>query len=213
MPKFNPGWPTSSWQVAEATSFQCRCLWQPCNRSFSPSHPTQTFCCENCRQAAVEAERIRRRKEACDRARKKYRPTDRGRSKHAQYCREYRQRKRELAVLESLSSTPTATESGPHSSPREGDTNLPKTRRPKKSFCHRPGCSVGWNLDPRAPHKKLCSSLCDNALRAACARVERYYKSRGSIGRITPANRQQVLLAKPGSRAQLRLFESVVLRC
>ena len=69
-----------------------------------------------------------------------------------------------------------------------------------------PGCFVDWNFDLRTPHKKFCSSLCDNALRAACARVERYYKARGSIGRITSANRMNVLLAKPGSRAQLRGF-------
>jgi hypothetical protein len=55
--------------------------------------------------------------------------------------------------------------------------------------------------------------LCDNALRAACARVERYYMAQGSIGKITSANRLNVLLAKPGSRGQLRAFESVVLRC
>ena len=55
--------------------------------------------------------------------------------------------------------------------------------------------------------------MCDNALRAACARVERYYKACDSTGRITSANRMHVLLAKPGSRAQLRVFESVVLRC
>ena len=55
--------------------------------------------------------------------------------------------------------------------------------------------------------------MCDNALRAAATRVERYYLPRGYIGKIISANRMNVLLAKPGSRGQLRAFESVVLRC
>jgi len=36
--------------------------------------------------------------------------------------------------------------------------------------------------------------MCDNALRAAATRVERYYLSRGYVGRITSANRMNVLL-------------------
>lgn len=114
---------------------------------------------------------------------------------------------------EAISNTVPATEMGRLDSPREGDTKLPKSRFRKISFCKRPGCYVSWCVDPRTPHKKLCSSLCDNALRAACARVERYYMAQGSIGKITSANRLNVLLAKPGSRVQLRAFESVVLRC
>ena len=98
-------------------------------------------------------------------------------------------------------------------SPAEGYTNLPKSRRTKNSRCQRSGCFVSWDVDRRTPHKKFCSLLCDNALRAACARVERYYMAQGSIGKITSANRLNVLLAKPGSRGQLRAFESVVLRC
>jgi len=95
----------------------------------------------------------------------------------------------------------------------EGDTKPPKKRRPKKSSCRRPGCIDDSNIDLRTPHKKFCSPLCANALRAAATRVERYYKSRGCIGAMTSFNRMKVLLAKPGSRAQLRAFESVVLRC
>ena len=55
--------------------------------------------------------------------------------------------------------------------------------------------------------------MCDNALRAASTRVQRYYLSQGYVGAITPRNRMNVLLAKPGSRGQLRAFQSVVLRC
>ena len=44
-------------------------------------------------------------------------------------------------------------------------------------------------------------------------RVERYYYSLQIVGAITPGNRLKVLFAKPGSRAQLRAFESVALRC
>ncbi len=96
---------------------------------------------------------------------------------------------------------------------REGDTNLTKPRSSKESFCHRFGCLATWYSDPRTPHKKFCSPLCSNALRAAVMRVERYYHARQSVGAITARNRMQVLLARPGSRAQLRAFESVVLLC
>gem|GEM_PF-4461563 len=96
---------------------------------------------------------------------------------------------------------------------REGYTNSAKSTDDKKSSCLRPGCFVSWKIDPRTPHKKYCSLLCDNALRAAATRVERYYRLRDYIGAITPRNRMKVLLAKPGSRVQLRAFQSVVLRC
>lgn len=98
-------------------------------------------------------------------------------------------------------------------STREGDTNRTKSLDTQKSSCQRPGCSADWTIDPRTPHKKFCSSLCDNALRAAVARVDRYYKSLGYVGAITARNRMQVLLARPGSRVQLRAFQRVVLRC
>lgn len=96
---------------------------------------------------------------------------------------------------------------------REGDTNSTKDRFRKECSCWRCGCYSTWEADPRTPHKKFCSPLCVNALRAAATRVERYYQSRQIVGSITSRNRMQVLLAKPGSRAQLRAFESVVLRC
>ena len=41
--------------------------------------------------------------------------------------------------------------------------------------------TIGTSIYER-PHKKFCSPLCANALRAAATRVERYYKSRGCIG-------------------------------
>lgn len=135
-------------------------------------------------------------------------------------------RKKELAATARLARqeasvdtpTPSSSELVPSLIPiapteREGDTNRPKKRNQKKTSCTRPGCEVDWIIDPRTPHKKFCSPLCDNALRAAIARVERYYLSRGYVGAITASNSMQVLLAKPGSRVQLRAFESVVLRC
>lgn len=67
----------------------------------------------------------------------------------------------------------------------------------QKSFCHCSSSYVAWTFDPRIPHKKFCSSLCDNALRIASARVERYYKARGSIGSITAAKHMIVFLSKP----------------
>jgi hypothetical protein len=106
-----------------------------------------------------------------------------------------------------------ATVIEPLDSVRESDTKLPKSRFRKNSFCKRPGCYIAWFVDPRTPHKKFCSSMCDNALRAASTRVQRYYQSQGYVGAITPRNRMNVLLAKPGSRGQVRAFQSVVLRC
>jgi hypothetical protein len=106
-----------------------------------------------------------------------------------------------------------ATVIEPLDSVREGDTKRPKSRTRKNSFCKRPGCYIAWFVDPRAPHKKFCSSMCDNALRAASTRIQRYYLSQGYVGAITPRNRMNILLAKPGSRGQLRAFQSVVLRC
>ena len=96
---------------------------------------------------------------------------------------------------------------------REGYTNYAKSTDDKKSFCLRLGCFVSCEIDPRTPHKKYCSHLCDNALRAAVTQVERYYRSRDCIGAITSRNRMKVLLVKPGSCVQLRVFQSVVLRC
>lgn len=132
----------------------------------------------------------------------------------------YRQRKKELAAHEAVANavllvvnSVLSTEIEPLDSARESDTKLPKSRFRKNSFCKRPGCYVAWFVDPRTPHKKFCSSMCDNALRAASTRVQRYYLSQGYVGAITPRNRMNVLLAKPGSRGQLRAFQSVVLRC
>ena len=202
----NPDHFQSASQVTEHLSSRCHCLWQPCNRFFAPSYPAQVFCCEECRLASVEFERLQRRKESTRKANQKYRRTDRGRLKRAD-----QQRRRRIRFKEERLRLAQCTPVSPL--PPEGYTNPPKHRPTKKSSCRRPGCFVSWVIDPRTPHKKFCSSMCDNALRAACTRVERYYLSRGYVGKIISSNRMKVLLAKPGSRGQLRAFESVVLRC
>ena len=213
MPTTNPDCLPEASQATKPNSLSCQCLWQPCNRNFSPSHPTQVFCGESCRQSAIEFERAQSRQRARRKANQRYRPTARGRAKHRESCKAYRQRKKELAATTQLAIQEVPTELPQSNSPREGDTNRLKSCRRKKSSCRRPGCKVDWQFDPRTPHKKYCSPLCDNALRAAAARVERYFKARGNLGAITRHNRLKVLLAKPGSRGQLRAFESVVLRC
>ena len=196
--------------MAKANSSPCQCLWQRCNRFFVRSHPAQVFCGEECRQLAVQWERVGRLQRARREANRRYRCSERGRAKHREQCRASRQRKKELAAAQlehcgqTIQSSPTA---------REGDTNRTKMLRRRKAFCRRPGCGNDWIIEPITPHKKFCSSLCDKALRAAAARVQRYYHWLGYVGAITSGNRMQVLLAVPGSRAQLRAFERVVLRC
>lgn len=213
MPTTNPDHLTEASQVTKLYSLSCQCLWQPCNRNFTPSHPAQVFCDEPCRQLAVQLERAQARRRARRKANQKYRPTARGRAKHRESCKAYRLRKKELAATAQRESSGMVAELAQANSPREGDINWPKIACSKKSSCRRPGCEVEWEIDPRSPHKKHCSSLCNNALRAAAVRVERYYKGRGCVGAITRHNRLKVLLAKPGSRGQLRSFESAVLRC
>lgn len=196
--------------MAKPNSSACQCLWQRCNRSFERSHPAQVFCGDECRQLAVQWERAVRRLKAKREANRRYRCSERGRAKHREQCKASRQRNKELvaARLEhcarSIRSPQTAC---------EGDTNRPKKLRRAKTSCRRPGCGTNWIIEPRTPHKKFCSSLCDKALRAAVARVQRYYHWLGYVGAITSGNRMQVLLAVPGSRSQLRAFERVVLRC
>ncbi len=66
---------------------------------------------------------------------------------------------------------------------REGDTNPTKNRACKKYGCWRSGCYATWRADSRTPHKKYCSSLCVNALRAA-ARDYQFDDGKGCIGII-----------------------------
>jgi len=198
-------------QAAKPNSSPCQCLWQRCNRSFTRIHPAQVFCDDKCRRLAVAFERTQKRRQARRAANRRYRSGEQGRAKHRESCRASRQRKKELAATAHAASHAGSVQ--PSLTAREGDTNLTKTGHRQKSSCHRPGCVADWIADPRIRHKKFCSFRCDNALRAAVTRVDRYYKSLGHVGAITSRNRLQVLLAVPGSRAQLRAFERVVLRC
>lgn len=193
--------------MAKPNSPPCQCLWQRCNRSFVRSHPAQVFCGEECRKSAIQSDREQRTRKADREAKRRYRSSERGRAKHREYCRASRQRKKDARSIDCAQTIQSSCDA------REGDTNRSKSRIGQKSSCQRPGCGADWRNDPRAPHKKFCSSLCDNALRAAVARVTRYYKALGYVGAITSSNRMQVLLARPGSRVQLRAFERVILRC
>ena len=73
LPKFNPDHSLQASQDSKPTSFQCSCLWQPCNRSFTPIHPAQVFCCEECRGSAFTFEWLRRRRDSTRKANQKYR--------------------------------------------------------------------------------------------------------------------------------------------
>ena len=73
LPKFNPDHYPQASQDSKPTSRQCSCLWQPCNRSFTPSHPAQVFCSEECRLNASTSERLQRRTESTRKANQTYR--------------------------------------------------------------------------------------------------------------------------------------------
>jgi ribosomal protein L35 len=166
---------------------------------------------------------VQERRETQRCANKRYRATEKGKQKRAAQAKAYRLRKainkssaKELQPGPSPTLTPAGSQTlvdQPSVIQCEGYTQGPKSAFSQKKFCQRFGCTVSWEIDPRTPHKKYCSRLCDNDLHAASVRVERFYKSLGHFGGITSANRTKVLLAKPGSRSQLRAFQSVVLRC
>jgi len=90
-------------------------LLKSCNRIFTPNHPAQVFCSDQCRQFASELDWKAAKKRADD----KYRRTDGGKEK-----RRAQSKRRRLRIKAELEASKLALQS-----PRVGDTN----RRPKKS--------------------------------------------------------------------------------
>ena len=88
-----------------------------------------------------------------------------------------------------------------------------KKKISKRNRCRRPGCFVSFELDPRVPHAKYCSSHCYNDLRAAVTRVRRWFDSLGIPGSIGPHNAMRILLARPGSCEAHRAWRSTPIRC
>ncbi len=114
MPISNPDPIPVASQASKLSSPQCSCLLKSCNRIFTPNHPAQVFCGENCRQFANELVRKAAKKRADD----KYRRTENGKEKRRAQSK--RRRSRIKAELEASKLAPQSM--------RVGDTN----RRPKK---------------------------------------------------------------------------------
>ncbi len=103
-------------QVSKQSSTQCSCLLKSCNRFFTPNHPAQVFCGENCRLIANELVRKAAKKHADD----NYRRTENGKEKRRAQSK--RRRFRIKAELEASKLAPQSM--------RVGDTN----RRQKKDL-------------------------------------------------------------------------------
>lgn len=103
-------------QASKLSSPQCSCLLKSCNRIFTPNHPAQVFCGENCRLIANELVR----KAAKKRAEDKYRRTENGKEK-----RRAQSKRRRLRINAEHEASKLAPQSM-----RVGDTN----RRQKKDL-------------------------------------------------------------------------------
>ena len=114
LPTLNPDPIPVASQASKHSSTQCSCLLKSCNRIFTPNHPTQVFCCDQCRQFAKKLDWKAAKKRADD----KYRRTDGGKEKRREQAKRRRLR---------IKSEQQASKLDPQS-PRVGDTN----RRPKK---------------------------------------------------------------------------------
>ena len=101
-------------QVSKQSSTQCSCLLKSCNRSFTPNHPAQVFCGDQCRLFAKQLNRKAAQKRADD----IYRSTQNGKEKRR--AQATRRRLRINAELQASKLAPP--------SKRVGDTK----RRPKK---------------------------------------------------------------------------------
>ena len=101
-------------QVSKQTSIQCSCLLKSCNRIFTPNHPAQVFCSDQCRLIAKKLD-LKAAKKRTDR---KYRRTENGKEK-----RRAQSKRRRLRIKTEHEASKLAP-----LSPCVGDTN----RRPKK---------------------------------------------------------------------------------
>ena len=97
-------------QASKRSSTQCSCLLKSCNRSFTPNHPAQVFCREQCRQFAKACDRKAARKRADD----KYRSTENGKEKRR--AQATRRRLRINAELQASKTCPTTAARGRYKS-------------------------------------------------------------------------------------------------
>ena len=164
----NPPSPSSS--QAELPRLSTRkCLLKGCDRCFSPNHPLDRYCGEDCKAAA--------RRWRIARANLKYRGSEHGkqnrRAQAARYRIKLKERKAAGKVL------PKPPQNGPADDSAEPREGYRKEGAHEKSCCDRPGCYRRFTPPPRSPLQKFCSSDCYGAFRAVVLRERRWLERLG----------------------------------
>lgn len=165
----NPSSP-SRWQGETVRSSPRDCLLKGCDRYFSPNHPLQRFCGEDCREAA--------KRWSSAKANLAYRGSDNGKEKRREQAMRRRERSKDLAAaaVSSSSATPPNDQFDAAAQPRVG---YDKEQSEEKSSCDRPGCYRRFTPPPRSPLQKFCCASCRKALRAVLLREHRWLERRG----------------------------------
>ena len=107
-------------QASKLSSPRCRCLLKSCNRIFTPNHPAQIFCSDQCRLFAKELDWKAAKKRADD----KYRRTESGKEKRRAQSK--RRRLRIKAEHDASKLAPLSL--------RVGDTNRRSKKVPEKNL-------------------------------------------------------------------------------
>ena len=155
---------TIGWQAERPRLSTRKCLLKGCDRCFSPHHPLDRFCGEDCKSAA--------RRWRLARANLKYRASEHGKENRRRQAARYRIRLKERKAAENrLPGPPQNDLADDPTGPREG---YHKDDAHEKSCCNRPGCYRRFTPPPRSPLQKFCSSSCRNALRTVLRREQRW---------------------------------------
>jgi hypothetical protein len=130
-----------------------QCLLKGCSRTYSPKHPLQRYCSEECRRKAREWRLYK--------AQQQYRQTDNGKKKRGEQC----QRRRELLKTREAAA-------GCQSHRCEGNHN----KIIFGSCCDRPGCYERFIKTRRSPMQRFCSHECRRAFERVLERERRWIK-------------------------------------
>jgi len=164
----NPPSPSSS--QAELPRLSTRkCLLKGCDRCFSPGHPLDRYCGEDCKAAA--------RRWRLARANLKYRGSEHGKQNRRTQAARYRTRLKERQAAENLLPGPLPND--PSDVPAEPREGYHKDDAQEKCCCERPGCYRRFTPPPRSPLQKFCSSSCYKALRTVLLRERRWRRRLG----------------------------------
>lgn len=170
----NPRSPVG-WQAERPRLSTRKCLLEGCDRCFSPNHPLDRYCGDDCKAAA--------RRWRLARANLKYRGSEHGKENRRRQAARYRIRLNERKAAENL--LPTPPQNDPSDDPAEPREGYHKNDAHEKSCCDRPGCYRRFTPPPRSPLQKFCSSSCHNALRTVLRREQRWLE-RFATGRKRP---------------------------